>query len=117
MDANTTLAIAGYVVIGVASPLVFLYLALRHRTASRWIRRALAILGVIGIPYGTLGVLRLGFPAHFSRYTRFSFDHCGTLLGGIANGVLTSLLLSPEFWHLTRRSPRPNAWLKSVFKR
>lgn len=109
-------AIAGYVVIGALSPLAFLYLALYNRTASRWIRCVLAILGVIGIPYGTIGVLRLGFPTHFSRQMRYNLDYYGTVLGGIAIGLLISLLLSPEFWQVARRSPTPIAWLKSIFK-
>jgi len=116
MHDDYSLAIAGYVVIGALSPLVFLYLALINRTASRWIRCVLAILGVIGIPYGTLGVLRLGFPTNFSRQMRYNLDHFGSVLGGIAIGLLISLLLSPEFWQLARRSPTPIAWLKSIFK-
>jgi hypothetical protein len=51
MRDDYALAIAGYVIIGVLLPLVFSYLALYNRTASRWIRCVLAILGVIGIPY------------------------------------------------------------------
>jgi hypothetical protein len=116
MRDDYALAIAGYVIIGVLSPLVFFYLALYNRTASRWIRCVLAILGVIGIPYSTFGVLRLGFNTHFSRQMRYNLDHYGSVLGGIAIGLLISLLLSPEFWQLARRSPTPSGWLKSIFK-
>ncbi len=46
----------------------------------------------------------------------YNLDHFGSVLGGIAIGLLISLLLSPEFWQLARRSPTPIAWLKSIFK-
>jgi len=47
---------------------------------------------------------------------RYNLDHYGSVLGGIAIGLLISLLLSPEFWQLARRSPTPSGWLKSIFK-
>jgi hypothetical protein len=47
---------------------------------------------------------------------RYKLDHYGSILGGIAIGLLISLLLSPEFWQLARRSPTPSGWLKSIFK-
>jgi hypothetical protein len=55
------------------------------------------------VAVGILGVLRLGYPAHFTRDTRASFDHYETLLRGFAFGLLVTLMLSPEFWQIARR--------------
>ena len=54
------------------------------------------------MPFGILAVLRFGFATHFTRATRLSFDHYATLLGGFALGLLTSLVLSSEFWQITK---------------
>ena len=55
-----------------------------------------------GVPWGILGILRLGYPAHFMRATRANYFYYETGLGGFALGLLTSLLLSVEFWHISR---------------
>ena len=89
--------------VAVFSPLFFVFFALKRRAASRWIRSVLVILGLNGIPWGILGVLRLGYPMHFARQTRLDFYHFETVLGGIAIGLLIGLLLSPEFWQIAQR--------------
>jgi len=91
-----------HAIMAVASPLFFGFMALKHRTASRWIRCVFILLAIVGVPWGILGVLRFGYPTHFARATRASFYHFDTLLGGFALGLLTSLLLSAEFWQIAR---------------
>jgi hypothetical protein len=92
-----------HAIIAVASPLFFVFMALKHHTASRWIRCVFILLAIVGVLWGILGVLRFGYPAHFTRAARASFDHFDALCGGFALGLLTSLLLSAEFWQLSRR--------------
>ncbi len=91
-----------HAIMAVASPLFFGFMALKHHTASRWIRCVFILLAIVGAPWGILGVLRFGYPTHFTRGTRASFDHFDALLGGFALGLLTSLLLSAEFWQIAR---------------
>ena len=44
-------------------------------------------------------------------------SHLKSNLAGIAIGLLTALLLNPDFWRLTRRRPfRPGAWLESLIR-
>jgi hypothetical protein len=101
-----------HLVVAIGSPVFFLFMAVKHRTASRWIRCVFVFLASIGVGWGILGVLRLGFPAHFTRATRWSFDHYETLLGGFALGLFTSLLLSSEFWQIAK--PHRNRSNKSL---
>jgi len=62
----------------IGSPVFFLFMVLKHRTASRWIRCIFVLLAFVGVPWGVLGVLRLGYPTHFTRVTRASFYHFET---------------------------------------
>ena|SRR5689334_2632220 len=98
MQPDYLLHVALHAIVGVGSPVFFGFLVFTDHTASRWIRWVFVFLGIAGVPWGILGVLRLGFPGHFTRATRASFDHYETLLAGFALGLLASLLLSPEFW-------------------
>jgi hypothetical protein len=86
MRDEYALAIAGYVIIGVLSPLVFFYLALYNPTASRWIRCVLAILGVIGIPYSTFGVLRLASIPILAGRCGTSLITTAVFLAGLQSG-------------------------------
>jgi hypothetical protein len=106
MEPERALLLFFYALMPVASPVFFLFMALKHRTASRWIRSVFLLLAFVGIPWGVLGVLRLGYPTHFTRATRANFDHFGSVLGGFALGLLAALLLSPEFWQISRRGGR-----------
>lgn len=94
--------IIAHAAMGIVSPVFFLFMALKHRTASRWIRCIFIFLAFIGVGWGALGVLRLGYPTHFARATLASFHHYQTLLSGFALGLLTSLLLSREFWQIAK---------------
>jgi len=92
-----------YAIVGISSPVFFGFMALKHHTASRWIRWVFLLLAVVGVPWAILGISRLGYPSHFTRATRASFYHFETILGGFAIGLLTSLFLSAEFWQICRR--------------
>ncbi len=113
MQQDYTIYVVLDAVVAVGSPVFFGFMVFKHRTASRWIRCVFLLLAMVGVPWGILGVLRLGFPTHFTRVSRANFDHYGTLLGGFALGLLTSLLLSPEFWQIAKpRSNRSNQTLQ-----
>jgi hypothetical protein len=102
VQEDYTIHIVLYALVAIGSPVFFLFMLLKHRTASRWIRCIFVLLAFVGVPWGVLGVLRLGYPTHFTRVTRASFYHFETLLGGFALGLLTSVLLSAEFWQIAR---------------
>jgi len=113
MQQDYTIHIILHAIVAIGSPVFFGFMALKHHTASHWIRSVFVLLAVVGVPWGILGVLRFGYPAHFTRATRVSFDHFHTLLGGFAIGLLISLLLSAEFWQICgRRHNRSNQALE-----
>jgi hypothetical protein len=103
VQQDNTIHVILHAVVAVGSPLFFGFMALKHHTASRWIRCVFVILGIVGVPWGIFGVLRLGYASHFTRASRATFDHFESVLGGFALGLLASLLLSPEFWQIAGR--------------
>jgi hypothetical protein len=103
MQLSSSVSVGLYAAIAVSSPVLFGIMAYQSRTDSHWIRCILVLLAIVGVPWGVLGILRVGFAEHFSRGARMSFDHFGHTLGGIAIGLLTSLALSPEFRQISRR--------------
>lgn len=92
-----------YAAVAISSPILFGIMAYQSHADSRWIRCIFGLLAIVGVPWGVLGILRVGFAEYFSRTTWMSFDRFGHTLGGIILGLLTSLLLSPEFQRISGR--------------
>ena len=44
-----------HAIVAVGSPVFFGFMALKHHTASRWIRCVFVLLAVVGISWGILG--------------------------------------------------------------
>jgi membrane associated rhomboid family serine protease len=85
--------------------LVFLFLTIApkyRRHASRWVRRVVFVLAILGPIWSALGFLLLFDSEHLTRQTRDYLFQWKSHLGGIAMGLLISLILSPEFRKLSR---------------
>jgi hypothetical protein len=108
MPLDNTVPIICYV-LGALGPFLLLYMALRYRESSRWIRSLFFTLAIVGIAWAALGFIRLCYSAHFSRQARWSLDHWKTHIAGIAVGLLISAVLSPDFWQLSRHY---RSWLR-----
>ena len=117
MSQDSTPLIICYSFVALAS-VWFFFVAFgpKYRTASRWLRSVHFVLGIIGLIWSALGFLLLLYPTHFNRQTRFSLNQWKSHLSGIAVGLLISLLLSKEFWQLSRHSFRFRTWLESTTK-
>ena len=98
--------------LGVALPFALACLAFWYRESSRSIRLVCLAWVVFGVAWGTLGFIRLFYSAHFSRQGRIALDHWKTHIGGIVVGLLISMLLSADFWKVSRHY-RGYSWLRS----
>jgi membrane associated rhomboid family serine protease len=85
--------------------LLFTFAAKNHH-ASRWLRNIAVILAILGPIWSGLGFLLLFYSEHFTRHTLGYLFQWKSHLGGIAIGLLTSLILSPEFPQLARAGRR-----------
>jgi hypothetical protein len=92
-----------------SSAFLFLALAPKYRTASRWLRSVCLILGINGFLWTALGVTLLVYAPHLSKQLRVSLDHWMSESGGMGLGLLISLILSPEFREICRQS-RPGRY-------
>src|SRR5437867_11013255 len=108
MQQDNTISIVSYFVMPLLS-LAFLFLtfAPKYRRTSVWLRSVSFILSINGLIWSALGFTLLLKASHLPRQIRLFMDHWMSHLGGIGLGLLISLILSPEFREIARRS-RPN---------
>src|ERR1700720_1044327 len=92
--------------LGAFLPVVLAFMTFRYRESSRWIRSVCVAWALVGIAWGGLGFIRLFYSTHFTRQGRFALDDWKTHIAGIAVGLLISLLLSPDFWKVSRHYRR-----------
>jgi membrane associated rhomboid family serine protease len=85
---------------------LFLTFASKNPRASRWLRNIAIILVILGPIWSGLGFLSLFYFEPFTRHTLDYLFQWKSHLGGIAIGLLTSLILSPEFRQLARAGRR-----------
>jgi len=114
MHHDNTLILICYSVMPITSVwFFFVEFAPKYRSASSWIRSVHFVLGIIGLVWSALGFLLVFYSSHFTRQTRFSLSHWKSHIGGIAVGLLISLVLSSEFRQLARRSSPFRTWIQS----
>jgi len=126
MQHDYTIHVILHAIVAVGSPVFFGFMALKHHTASRWIRCVFVLLAVVGIAWGILGVLRLGYASHFTRATQARFDHVESVLGGFAPGLLTNLVefrvlgdqsaISTKLVKRSNQSMKPTAPPRNTFR-
>ena len=99
--------------------LAFLFLAFapKYRRRSAWLRSVSLILGINGLVWSALAFTLLLYASHLTRHVRISLDLWMSHLGGIGLGLLISLILSPDFREMARRSSRPNQSLEPTADR
>jgi hypothetical protein len=87
--------------------LAFLFVAFdpKYRTASSWPRSVCLILGINGFIWTALGLTLLLYAPQLNKQIDLSLDHWMSHLGGMGLGLAISLILSPEFGEIARRSP------------
>jgi len=114
MHHDNTLILIGYSVMPIASVwFFFVAFAPEYRSGSSWIRSVHFVLGIIGLVWSALGFLLVFYSSHFTRQTRFALSDWKSHIGGIAIGLLISLVLSSEFRQLASRSSPFRTWLQS----
>jgi membrane associated rhomboid family serine protease len=111
MPPDKTVLVICYT-LGALGPLLLLFMTLRYRDSSRWIRSVFVAWALISIAWGALGFIRLFYSAHLTGQGRVNLDHWKTHMAGIALGLLISALLSPDFWKVSRHY-RSYSWLRS----
>lgn len=114
MEPDYTISIVCYSVMPLLS-LAFLFLAFapKYRRSSFWLRSVSFVLSINGLISSALGLTLLLNASHLTRQIRLSLEHWRSHLGGIGLGLLISLILSPEFREIARRSG-PNRSLDST---
>ncbi len=102
MDRNTHLAL--FVIALAGSLFMFAFsLAPRGRSASRWIRYAMLLLGPVGVTWALVGIYLLLYQRQLTLSTYHFLYTLKIGVGGIAIGILAVLLLSSEFRALSTR--------------
>jgi hypothetical protein len=92
-----------YALAGVGSVLLlFAPFTRKYRHAPRWLRAGFLIASPLGLAWSALGFYllshRVGTQTDL-HWSRFWFLHCTYLtVGGMALGVLITLVISPEFY-------------------
>ncbi len=108
MEPDYTISIVLYSAMPLLSlPFLFLAFAPKYRRSSFWLRSVSFVLSINGLVWSALGLTLLLNASHLTRQVRLSLDHWRSHLGGIGLGLLISLILSPEFREIARRS-RPS---------
>jgi Co/Zn/Cd efflux system component len=81
------------------------------------------LIGLVGIAYTVTGFYLLAHQhdhhSDLSPSNRWFFSHLKSDLAGLFLGLLTALVINPDFWRFTRRPHWPGslgAWLESLIK-